>query len=88
MANDKIYKIILLGKIVEGYDVEITHEKLAIIFEIPLKKIPKLLKNPIIIRKNLTQDVALRYQMGLEKIGVLCEVNPPLEIEPTMDDNL
>ena len=73
MAN-KIYKLILLGKIAEGYDVEIAHEKLAIVFEIDLKKIPKLLKKPTVIRKNLNETDASRYKHGLEKIGVACQI--------------
>jgi hypothetical protein len=79
--SDKIYKVILLGKIADGYDIEIVHEKLALVFDIDLKKIPKLLKNPTIIRKELTFDVAVHYKTGLEKIGVLCEIKPPLETD-------
>jgi hypothetical protein len=86
--TDKIYKVVLLGKIAEGYDVEIVHEKLAIIFDIDLKKIPKLLKKPIIIRKNLTSEVALKYKAGLEKIGVFCEITPPLKTDSTPEENL
>ncbi|MDM8560767.1 hypothetical protein [Candidatus Parabeggiatoa sp. HSG14] len=81
---DKIYKVVLLGKIEEGYDKEITHEKLALVFDIDLKKIPKLLKKPHVIRKNLTHEVALKYKNGLEKIGVLCDIIPPIE-ETTAD---
>ncbi|MFK5970126.1 MAG: hypothetical protein QM487_08435 [Candidatus Marithrix sp.] len=77
--SDKIYKVILLGEIADGYDIEIAHEKLAIIFDIDLKKIPKLLKKPTVIRKELTHSVAAHYQAGLEKIGVLCKIHPPLE---------
>ena len=77
--SDKIYKVILLGDIADGYDIEIAHEKLAIIFDIDLKKIPKLLKKPTVIRKELTHSFAERYQTGLEKIGVLCKIHPPLE---------
>ncbi|MBE9561698.1 MAG: hypothetical protein IMF12_02375, partial [Proteobacteria bacterium] len=29
----------------------------------------------------LTYDVAVRYQTGLEKIGVLCKIRPPLETD-------
>ena len=86
--TDKIYKVVLLGKIAEGYDVEIVHEKLAIIFDIDLKKIPKLLKKPIVIRKNLTSEVALKYKAGLEKIGVFCEITPPLKTDSTPEENL
>lgn len=86
--TDKIYKIVLLGKIAEGYDVEIVQEKLAIIFDIDLKKIPKLLKKPIVIRKNLTSAVAVKYKNGLEKIGVLCEIHPPLTSGSTLEESL
>jgi len=86
--TDKIYKVVLLGKIAEGYDVEIAHEKLAIIFDIDLKKIPKLLKKPVVIRKNLTPGVAVKYKSGLEKIGVLCEIYPPLTSNSTLEESL
>ncbi|BAP57634.1 hypothetical protein THII_3337 [Thioploca ingrica] len=86
--TDKIYKVVLLGKIAEGYDVEIAHEKLAIIFDIDLKKIPKLLKKPIVIRKNLTPAVAVKYKNGLEKIGVLCEIHPPLTRDFTLEESI
>jgi len=72
---DKIYKLIILGEIAEGYDVEIIQEKWAIIFDIDLKKIPKLLKKLTIIRKNLSYDVALEYKNGHEQIGVLCKIS-------------
>ena len=74
-TEDKIYKLVLQGKIAEEQDVEVVHEKLAVIFDIDLKKIPKLLKKPTIIRKNLTHDAALEYQAGLKKIGVSCKVS-------------
>lgn len=86
--TDKIYKVVLLGKIAAGYDVEIVYEKLAIIFDIDLKKIPKLLKKPIVIRKNLTAEVAVKYKAGLEKIGVFCEIHPPLTTDSTPEDDL
>ncbi|MDM8568197.1 hypothetical protein QUF50_01515 [Thiotrichales bacterium HSG1] len=79
--SDKIYKLVLLGKIADGHDIDITHEKLALVFDIDLKQIPKLLKKPTVIRKELTYDVADRYKTGLEKIGVLCEIRPPLETD-------
>ncbi len=78
---DNSYKLILSGKIAEGYDVEIVHEKLSLVFEIALKKIPKLLKKQTIIRKNLSLDVAFQYKNGLEKIGVLCDITPKPEQE-------
>ncbi|HDN27411.1 MAG TPA: hypothetical protein ENG03_10015 [Thioploca sp.] len=82
--TDKIYKLILLGKIAEGHDVEVAQDKLSIIFDIPdLKQIPKLLKKPTVIRKNLSRDVAMQYKTGLEKIGVLCDIDPPFETEPS-----
>ncbi|MCK5876692.1 MAG: hypothetical protein KAG43_03565 [Candidatus Marithrix sp.] len=86
--SDKIYKVVLLGKIADGYDIEIVQEKLALVFDIDLKKIPKLLKKPTIIRKELTYDVAVRYQTGLEKIGVLCEIKPPLESDLVESDSV
>jgi hypothetical protein len=80
------YKVILRGKqsIVKGEDEEIVHEKLSIVFDIDsLKEVKKLLKKPTVIRKNLTADIALRYKTGLEKIGVLCDISPPIETEPS-----
>ena len=80
--TDKIYKVILLGKIAKGYDVEEAQDKLSLILDIDdLKKIQKLLKKPTIIRKNLSRDIAMQYKAGLEKIGVLCEIKPPVETE-------
>jgi len=81
---DKIYKLILRAKFTKNSDIEIIHEKLAIIFDIDLKKIPKLLKKPTIIRKNLTPDIALQYRDGLEKIGLLCDISPKLKSEPIL----
>lgn len=81
------YKLILLGKIAAGHDKEIVHEKLAIIFEIELKKIPKLLKKPLVIRKELSREVVLKYKNGLEHIGVLCDIDPPLKSETTIGDD-
>jgi len=80
----KNYKVILRGQIEEGRDIEEVHEKLAIVFDIDLKKIPKLLKKQSVIRKNLTSEYAIAYQIGLEKIGVPCDIEPPLEIEQSL----
>jgi hypothetical protein len=80
----KNYKVILRGQIEEGIDIEEVHEKLAIVFDIDLNKIPKLLKKPTVIRKNLTSKYALAYQIGLEKIGVPCDIEPPVETEPSL----
>jgi len=75
MANNN-YKIILLGKIIDGFDPAEVKEKLAIVFEKTEKQIEKLLKKgkPVMVRKNLTAEFALRYKEGLEKIGVLCQI--------------
>jgi hypothetical protein len=85
------YKLILLGKIAAGYDDEVVHEKLAIIFEIELKKIKKLLKKPLVIRTELNREVALKYKNGLERIGVVCDISPPLESDkdkaPILEDS-
>ncbi len=80
--TDNVYKIVLLGKIADGFDAAIAHDQLATIFNIDIKKIPKLLKKPIVIRTNLKRDAALRYQTGLEKIGILCDIIPPLDSPP------
>jgi hypothetical protein len=75
MSNNN-YKIILLGKIIDGFDSAEVKEKLAIVFEKTEKQIEKLLKKgkPVVVRKNLTAEFALRYKEGLEKIGVLCQI--------------
>lgn len=75
MANNN-YKIILLGKIIDGFDPAEVKEKLAIVFEKTEKQIEKLLKKgkPVIVRKNLTVEFASRYKEGLEKIGVFCQI--------------
>jgi hypothetical protein len=83
MANN-IHKVILLGQIKEGEDVEEVHENLAIVFDIDLKKIPKLLKKPTVIRKNLTPEYARAYQIGLEKIGVPCDIEPPINTDQSL----
>lgn len=76
MSENKNYQLIVLGEIAEGFDDQEVKEKLATIFEKDEKQIDKLFKKskPTIIRKNLTEGIALRYQVGLERIGVLCEI--------------
>lgn len=74
MKEDKSYKVILQGEFVDGYDPEEVKDKLATVFKKSHKEVEKLLKKPTAIRKNLTQEVALKYKQGLEKIGVLCYV--------------
>ncbi len=83
LMTDNVYKIVLLGKIADGFDAAIAHDQLASIFNIDIKKIPKLLKKPVVIRTHLKRDAALRYQTGLEKIGILCDIIPPLDSPPT-----
>jgi hypothetical protein len=77
--TEKIYKIILLGKIADGHDKEIAVEKLALVLEIELKTATKLLKKPVVLRKNLTREFALRYKTGLEKSVFPVRYPPPLK---------
>jgi hypothetical protein len=74
--SDKTYKVVLFGKIADGFDPAEAKEKLALVFDKSEKKIEKLFKKPrpVVVRKHLTQEMAQRYQMGLDKIGVLCEI--------------
>ena len=82
--TDNVYKIVLLGKIADGFDAAVAHEQLATIFNIDIKKIPKLIKKPVVIRTHLKRDAAQRYQTGLEKIGILCDIIPPLDSPPVL----
>lgn len=74
MKEDKSYKVILRGDIADGHDPEEAKEKLATALKKKRKEIEKLLKKPTIFRENLTQENAVRYKHGLEKIGVLCDI--------------
>lgn len=74
--SDKTYKIVLFGKIADGFDPAEAKEKLALVFDKSEKKIEKLFKKPrpVVVRKHLSQEMAQRYKTGLDKIGVLCEI--------------
>lgn len=72
--TDTSFKVVLLGEITEGFDEEEAKGKLASIFDKDVKQVEKMLMKRAVLRNNLNEVTARRYQRGLEKIGILCEV--------------
>lgn len=73
MANT-LFKIVLRGEIAEGFDADEAKEKLANIFDKNVQQIEKMLSKQATLKDNLEEVTARRYQRGLEKIGILCDV--------------
>ncbi|MDY6991765.1 MAG: hypothetical protein SVR94_04045 [Pseudomonadota bacterium] len=73
--TEKNYRVIL-SAISEQVDKKAVEEKLISIFEKDKKAIKKFFKKPkpTLIRKHLTPEAALRYKMGLERLGLVAEI--------------
>lgn len=65
--TDTSFKVILLGEIAEGFDEDEAKEKLANIFDKDVQQIEKMLKKRAVLKDNLKEVTARRYQRGLEK---------------------
>jgi len=71
----KNYKIIFTGEIVPGYDTGKVKKNLADLFKVNIEQIkPLFTGKPVVIKENLEQEKAKRYEDILNRAGALCRI--------------
>jgi Tfp pilus assembly major pilin PilA/ribosomal protein L40E len=84
------YRIIFAGEVLPGHEVHTVKQELMRRLKLPQERADKLFNGrPRIIKKGLDEAGARKYLKGMNKIGVLVKVDPPLpaskpglELEP------
>ena len=69
------YRVIFSGKIIEHADIDMVKNNVARVFSLPPERIEKLFSGKrIVLKKDIDQATAERYQTTLQRAGALCEV--------------
>ncbi len=69
------YKIVFDGRIVEGHEVEDVKRNLVLSYRIDPKKVERLFaKRPVVIRKNVDHQTAMKYKRAFERAGAICQI--------------
>ena len=73
--NDDMYEVAFSGEIVAGADLEQVKQAVASLFKADEKKLAQLFSGKrIVIKKNITLDMAQKYQAALQKAQAVCEL--------------
>ena len=73
---DDTYKIVFSGEII-GQDVDIVQKKVAALFKVPSDKItPWFSGKPVIIKKGVDYNTAIKIKSVLEQVGAICTIEP------------
>ena len=71
------YKVVFAGQLVEGADAAAVKGNFQKLFKADEQRIQKLFSgNRVVIRKNVDQATALKYQATLRKAGGVCSIEP------------
>ncbi len=69
------YKLIFEGKIVTGRKIEEVKRNLSSLYKTDNKKIERLFTNqPILIKKDVDYQVAMKYKEAFERTGAICKI--------------
>jgi type II secretory pathway pseudopilin PulG len=72
--NEQSFQIIFEGKIQEGKDLSQVKQRLAELFRLSEGGIEKLFcGKTLVVRRNLSEQEALKYQQAFEKAGAICQ---------------
>lgn len=81
------YNIIFRGQVVKNTTQEIAKKNLAALFKLPLEKVDAMFSgNPVILKKNVSFDVASKYRVAIKKAGGVVEL-APVEQASTQQEN-
>ena len=82
MPETDIYRIIFEGKTAQGQDIARTKSALQTLFRTDEDTVEKLFSGKrIILKKQLSLELAQKYQATLEKTGALCYIDPPVFVQ-------
>jgi uncharacterized RDD family membrane protein YckC len=73
--QEKCYNITFGGKVAQGHNIEEVKRNLAIIFKLDDGKIEQFFTGKkLMIKKNITYQLAMQYKTAFEKAGAICGV--------------
>lgn len=69
------FQIIFQGKILDGYSLDEVKKNIAVVFNKDIKQIEGLFSGkPVVIKNDIDESTALKYQAVFKKAGALCEL--------------
>ena len=78
LYNEKLYKIIFEGEIMEGYVLDEVKKKLSGIFKWDQDKVDELFSVvPLEIADNIDYRTAMTYKAPFERAGAICKIYHP-----------
>jgi hypothetical protein len=79
--SDQLYEVAFSGQISEGADLDNVKAKVAKMFNADDAKLALLFSGKrVVIKKNIDQATAAKYQTALGRAGAQCEIRPPIAI--------
>ena len=77
--SDQLYEVAFSGQISEGADLDDVKAKVAKMFNADDTKLALLFSGKrVVIKKNIDQATAAKYQAALGRAGAQIEINPPI----------
>lgn len=75
--SDATYMVVFRGQLVDGADLEQVKERLQELFKLTREKVEQLFALPaVVLKKNVTHELAEKFRHQLESIGVITDVRP------------
>lgn len=72
---DNLFEVLVLGRVVEGQEIQKVKENLTKVFKISSEKVERLLSNkPVIVKKNVSREQAKKIKDIIRKAGAECKV--------------
>lgn len=82
--SEELYEVAFYGEIVEGADLDQVKAKVAAMFKADAAKLAQLFSGKrVVIKKNIDQATANKYQSALQNAGAQCEVKSLAEAAST-----
>jgi hypothetical protein len=78
------YQLVFNGTLSKGNNLGEVKRNLASLFKIDAAKVDQLFEQlPVVVKKNVDYDAAMKYQQALRKAGAICQVEETIQnIEP------
>lgn len=83
--SEELYEVAFYGEIVEGAELDQVKAKVAAMFKADAAKLAQLFSGKrVVIKKNIDQATAKKYQSALQNAGAQCEVKPLVDAVQAM----
>jgi uncharacterized protein YbjQ (UPF0145 family) len=80
------YHIIFEGKVLPGKDVDSVKKALMALLKADTKAIDRLFSGkPVVIQRNVNEEIGERFRKAFEKAGALCAVEPVQEVKEAQE---